>query len=176
MGRPTKFDPAYVDQARKICLLLGATDEELAEIFDVSRSTLSEWKDAHPQFAEALLTGKTFADANVAERLYQRALGYTHQETKVFLHEGKVITHVIDKHHPPDTMAGMYWLNNRQRKHWKTRHDHQVTNLTADIAKAIELGVFNDDELAQISAGKLTKELLERISSAARATPDTGEG
>lgn len=36
-GRPSKYDKAFPDQARKLCLL-GATDIEIADFFEVPRS------------------------------------------------------------------------------------------------------------------------------------------
>lgn len=48
-GRPTKYKPEYAEQARKYCLL-GATDAELAESFDVAEATINNWKLAHPKF------------------------------------------------------------------------------------------------------------------------------
>ncbi len=35
MARPTKYQEAYAEQARKLCLL-GYTDAELADFFEVS--------------------------------------------------------------------------------------------------------------------------------------------
>lgn len=40
MARPTKYQEAYAEQARKLCLL-GYTDAELADFFEVSESLLT---------------------------------------------------------------------------------------------------------------------------------------
>ena len=42
-GRPTKYKDEYCEQAYKLCLL-GATDKEMADFFQVSLSTLNLWK------------------------------------------------------------------------------------------------------------------------------------
>ncbi|SDY78195.1 hypothetical protein [Nitrosomonas sp. Nm33] len=39
-GRPTSYRPEYAEQAYKLCLL-GATDKQLAEFFNVVESTIS---------------------------------------------------------------------------------------------------------------------------------------
>jgi hypothetical protein len=46
-GRPTDYRPEYVEQVRKVCAL-GATHEEIAEFFDVTRKTIYTWRIAHP--------------------------------------------------------------------------------------------------------------------------------
>ena len=42
-GRPTKYKAEYAEQARKLCLL-GATDMEMADFFEVSEFTINKWK------------------------------------------------------------------------------------------------------------------------------------
>lgn len=53
MARPTKYQEAYAEQARKLCLL-GYTDAELADFFEVSESTINKWKLDYPEFSESL--------------------------------------------------------------------------------------------------------------------------
>src|SRR5690554_6233051 len=103
-GRPTKYKAEFAEQARKLCLL-GATDADLAEFFEVSEQTVNTWKKAHPKFLESIKKGKVLADAEVAARLYERATGYSHPEVKVFQNAGEIITHEVEKHYPPDTTA-----------------------------------------------------------------------
>jgi len=43
-GRPTKYDEKYNEQAYKLCLL-GASDKDMADFFQVTESTLNLWKD-----------------------------------------------------------------------------------------------------------------------------------
>ena len=75
MARPTKYQEAYAEQARKLCLL-GYTDAELADFFEVSESTINKWKLDYPKFSETIKKGKAVADAEVSDRLYQRAMGF----------------------------------------------------------------------------------------------------
>jgi hypothetical protein len=124
-GRPTKYRPEMAEQAEKLCRL-GATDAEIADFFEVAESTVNNWKDAHPEFSEALKKGKALADAEVADKLYRRALGYSHDEEKLFLSEGQVIRAATVKHYPPDTTACIFWLKNRQSGRWRNKvsNDH----------------------------------------------------
>lgn len=94
-GRPTDYRAKFDEQARKLCLL-GATDPEIADFFEVSLATIKNWKNAHPSFVAALKAGKMFADAEVAEKLYTKAIN-------------------------GDVTAQIFWLKNRRRQGWRDK-------------------------------------------------------
>ena len=125
-GRPTAYRPEFAEQARKIALL-GATDREMAGIFGVSEQTLNAWKKAHPDFLESLRMGKALADAEVADRLYKRALGYSHKAVKMFNVGGEIVKEEYDEHYPPDTPAASLWLRNRRPDLWRDKIEQQLS-------------------------------------------------
>lgn len=128
VGRPTKYKEGYNKQAYKLCLL-GYTDSELADFFEVSESTINLWKLEHELFSESLKKGKELADAEVVESLYHRARGYSHPEVKFATHEGKITDErEYIKHYPPDTGAAAIWLKNRQSKHWRDKQEVETTH------------------------------------------------
>lgn len=142
MARPTKYKAEFAKQAEKICLL-GATDEFLANYFEVDVSTIGNWKNVHSEFLEAIKRGKHDADAKVAESLFGRAVGFAHNETKVFNNQGVIVTHDVMKRYAPDPTAAIFWLKNRQPKLWRdkqeTEHSGVISNITYspdDYAKA----------------------------------------
>ena len=59
--------------------------------------------------------GKTQADAAIAESLFNRARGYTHEATKIFMPAGAEapVYAPYTEHYPPDTHAASLWLRNR---------------------------------------------------------------
>jgi hypothetical protein len=118
--QPTSYKAEHCVLARNYCLL-GATNEELARFFEVSPRTIDNWIRTHVAFADAVAHGKLLADAEVAQRLHERALGYVQviERKEVFRGEEKLITTKL--HHPPDTNACMFWLRNRQQKMWGRR-------------------------------------------------------
>jgi len=124
-GQPTKYKEEYCKQAEKICKL-GATDEFLADYFDVCVATLNNWKSSHPEFLASIKKGKIEADLKVAESLYQRAIGYSHPEVKVFNNQGEIVTHDVVKHYAPDPTALIFWLKNRQPKEWRDKQELDV--------------------------------------------------
>lgn len=126
MARPTKYRAEFADQAEKICKL-GGVDAELADFFSVSEFTINKWKHAHKPFRLALIAGKQAADAQIAERLYQRACGYSHPAVKIFQHEGEIIEAPYRKQFAPDTVACIFWLKNRRPDLWRDRHETELS-------------------------------------------------
>ncbi|CAH1205681.1 hypothetical protein PAECIP111893_02392 [Paenibacillus plantiphilus] len=122
-GRPSKYKDEYAEQAYKLCLL-GATDKDMADFFEVDEATINRWKDAHNEFRESLKKGKMMADATVAQKLYHRAIGYEHQEIVTASFQGQITdTMEVIKHYAPDPTAAIFWLKNRQPKQWRDKQD-----------------------------------------------------
>lgn len=132
-GRPTKFQDAFVEQARKLAAL-GATDREVAEFFDVTERTLNRWKHEHEGFCQSLKIGKETADQRVEQALYRRALGYMQDDTHFSSYEGNVTQTAYVKQVPPDTTAAIFWLKNRKPTEWREKMDieHGLTNALAE--------------------------------------------
>jgi DNA-binding XRE family transcriptional regulator len=132
-GRPTKYDPKMNKQARKLSLL-GATDKELADFFEVSEATINNWKLEHPKFLESIKAGKQDADANVANRLYKRALGFEHDSEEIKVADGEVIRVPVKKIYPPDPTSAIFWLKNRQPGKWRDKQEvEQSGKITIQI-------------------------------------------
>lgn len=159
-GAPTKYKVSYNQQAYKLCLL-GATDTELADFFEVNEDTIHEWKKVHPKFSESLKKGKTVADAEVAASLHKRATGYKYKETvfektdsKETL-EGTTDSQITTdqykkkitlKELPPDTGAATLWLKNRQKDKWRDKTEVDLGGQPGNpIGHAIEHKVTFED-------------------------------
>ncbi len=156
VGRPTKFKPEYVEQTYKLCLL-GATDTELADFFNVEESTINNWKLANPEFLESIKRGKTLADANVAESLYKRANGYEHPEVDIKMYEGSIIKTDLIKHYPPDTAACFIWLKNRRSSEWRDKHEIDHTT-KGEAITGIDYSKLSDAAIREIIAAGRSSE------------------
>lgn len=130
MAQASAYNEKYhVDWAWSLALK-GATDEEIAEAFHISVRTLHRWKKTHPKLLTALEEGKDVADAKVKRSLYQRAVGYEAKEVTQIIEQDPATgtqrvskTQVTTKHIVPDTMACMYWLNNRSKGEFSQRQE-----------------------------------------------------
>jgi len=122
MARPKTWKPEYANITKGACKL-GATDQDLADMFKVSLRTINNWKTTEAAFMAALKVGKTNADDRVERSLYQRALGYTHDEDKIFNAYGEPLIVPTKKHYPPDTTAAIFWLKNRRPDQWREKQE-----------------------------------------------------
>jgi hypothetical protein len=130
-GRPTDYLPSFDDQAYRLCLL-GATDADLAGFFDVTETTINNWKIAQPSFFESIKSGKLQADAHIALKLFNRAEGAEWIEEqaikiKVGQHEERVEIVQLRRAAPPDTTAAIFWLKNRQPRFWRDKVEAELT-------------------------------------------------
>ena len=136
--RPTAGPPSYREEhaetARKLCLLLGATDEELAGFFEVPVAELRGWLAGVPAFAAAVRAGRDLADAEVADRLYRRALGFSHDAVRIFA--DREVPYV--EHYPPDTAACIFWLKSRRPAQWRDRPDRDAAGDAAGLLAELD--------------------------------------
>jgi hypothetical protein len=119
-GRPTKYDHKYVKFAKTLAEL-GATDENLADAFDVGVETIRRWGIIYPEFWGAIRVGKDAANKRVERSLYERANGYNYEAVKIFMPAGAkqpVVVHYVE-HCPPDVGAAFIWLKNRDPERWR---------------------------------------------------------
>jgi hypothetical protein len=133
MARPSLYKEEYTKLAYKLALL-GSTDKELADIFEVAESTFSKWKVDFPELSEALKKGKDEADSMVVKSLFNRANGFHKEETEEIMYKGEIVELKRKKYYPPDVTACIYWLKNRQRDKWGDRKEDLLKdNLVPDI-------------------------------------------
>lgn len=148
MGRPSAYNPEYIEQAYKLALL-GLKDTEIAKFFDVKEQTINNWKIKFPDFFESLKKGKLDADGEVVKSLYNRALGSRvkiQQAIKVkniYYENGKKVrededVEVVDliQEVPPDTTACIFWLKNRCPAQWRDKVEHLVDDNTQSTQEA----------------------------------------
>lgn len=162
VGRPSLYTPKMPKRAYRMALL-GLTLDQMANAFGVDVSTVKDWMNAHNEFAAALNSGRDDADSKVAKSLFQRAIGYSHNAVKIFLNkQGEPVTVPYVEHYPPDPIAAIFWLKNRQPGQWRDKIDHDVT-VTGRLAK------MDDDERAG-RALELVRGMLGKGSEAIEST------
>lgn len=156
IGRPTKYKPEYAEQYYKLALL-GLTDVKIAEYFEVTESTIYEWKKEFPEFSEAGKKAKELADGDVVKSLYERALGYSHEADDIKAVDGQIVITKTIKHYPPDPASMIFWLKNRQPKLWREKPVDDGGNENAPPVNI----TFNVRD--QVDVDKLEVEVEERI-------------
>ncbi len=151
MAANKKYNPQYHDAWAWSLAAKGATDEEIADAMGISRRTIYRWSWTEDKkgnktltsFGEALSTGKDAADAQVERTLYQRCKGFEVEEEEQTINVdnkgGSTIGKIVKKKRyiPPDTMAIMYWLNNRKREEWNNKYKSESSNIVDDWVDSI---------------------------------------
>ena len=148
MARPTDYREEYAEQARKLCLL-GYTDKQLADFFNVNESTITRWKTKYPEFCTSIKKGKEFADIEVVESLYKKATGIRYEEVELKT-DGKIKSkRVVKKFIPPDTTAQIFWLKNRQPQRWRDKQipeqEHQEPTPVKIVVKTVDAREYDND-------------------------------
>lgn len=97
VGRPTKYEPSYVDQIVDF-MAQGFSPTAFAGSIRVSRSTLDNWGAEHPEFLEALQTAR-------ACRVYK-------------LEDG-----MLSAKNGPEVTARIFALKNAAPDEWRDRQE-----------------------------------------------------
>jgi len=148
-GRPTKYSDELCSKIVELAKT-GKTEVEIANEIGLSRTTLHYWKERHAAFLNMMQVARGTAVKLVEASLFQRALGYSHPEVKVFCSEGVIYEHVVEKHYPPDTKACETFLTRFGGKRWRKfkpmdypkegEEDQDVRNLSDDdLIKELKL-------------------------------------
>lgn len=133
MGRPTAYKPEYVELGQKLAKF-GATDQEMADFFEVNVATLYRWRNTHEDFRDAISASKEGVDQRVERSLYQQAIGYERTAVKILLpaKSRKPLAVEYREHVAPNATAAMFWLKNRQSDKWKDVSTSQVTGANGE--------------------------------------------
>ena len=151
MARPTSYRDEFATQATKLSAL-GATDQEIADFFEVDVRTIYRWKHDHDAFCHALKTGKQVADERVERSLYQRAIGYEQEEVKIFMPGGaeSPVYAPFRAKVAPDTTAAIFWLKNRRGADWRDKqeveHSGSIEALTKEQRDAAVAAASRADQ------------------------------
>ena len=120
MPTPPKFRPEFVAQAAKLAAA-GWTMAEMAAFWDVSRDAVQKWMVNKPDFAKAIKENRALPDSRVEESLFHRAIGYSHEAEEIKVINDAVVRVPTIKHYPPDPVACIFWLKNRQPDRWRDK-------------------------------------------------------
>lgn len=162
MARPSKYDTHVAPRLNEIQAWArdGATEKAIAEKLRISIASLCVYKKEFLEFSEALKSACAYDD-EVVNALHRNTQGQVvklqkpikvrkkyFENGKLVLEEEVIVTVEEEIYVHPDTMAQMYWLNNRQAKKWKAKPiETPDSNEQAEEAK-------QKDELYEVLIGR----------------------
>lgn len=135
MARPSKYDTHVAPRLKEIRAWArdGATEKEIAYNLRISEDSLYEYKKKFPEFSESLKCARAYDD-EVVDSLHENTIGRVvklqkpfkvrrkiFENGKLVREEEEIVTAEEEIYIQPDTLAQMYWLNNRQPSKWKAK-------------------------------------------------------
>jgi hypothetical protein len=132
---------------------LGLSHEEMAPLIGLTLKEFQGWLLREPRAKLALKRGGPEATARVARVMYLNAVGYEHDEEKVFCNaEGDVTRVQTVKRYAPNHVSGIFYLKNKDPSRWRDRHEIDagagMQKLVGTWAAAVErLGLRGDLQL-----------------------------
>ncbi|MGP1507459.1 MAG: helix-turn-helix domain-containing protein [Sphaerochaeta sp.] len=127
MPRQKQYQAEIHDRWAWSLAIKGATVEEIANAFGVTKRTINRWVKDSKTFNEALKTGREVANAQVEKSLFERAVGYDKETSEKLLELDKngntkpLKVKTVTTHIPPDVGAIAIWLKNRDPENWKDK-------------------------------------------------------
>lgn len=154
---------------KNICSLIKRDSYTIAEIcalVGISKETYYKWIGNKPDFADAIKNAKgeydEFIAAEAKKSLLKKIQGYTVQEKKVVMVEGKDKDEtgkykpkikeqtIIDRHYQPDTAAIIFTLTNKVPEEYQNKYNTELTGKNGkDLINSIDLSKLSDEELKQ---------------------------
>lgn len=158
MGRPSRYQSEvepHLEEIRK-AVESGATDQEIAKAFDISLSTIYEYKRKYPKFKKAFVRGRARVVFDIKAALLKKALGFEYEEEKRVGRKDKDGENIIlvEKYKrysvPSETAAAMllrnYDENWRDNDKASAELRKQEAGLRKAIAEANNFDLNLDDE------------------------------
>lgn len=117
----------------------GFTEEEIAKKMNIGVSTLSEWKNKFPELKETLKKNKEIVDYRVEASVLKSIMGFTETyDNQKVTKDGDVINYKETVYIPPNVLAQMFWLKNRQPHKWRDKVEI-TTNENDDKDNGIQI-------------------------------------
>lgn len=132
-GRPPKLTPFKIQKTKEL-IEEGKNNKEIAEILNVTTTTLNNWKSMSEQFLTTYNEAKHNLNEAVRSSLFSKATGYTIEKRKVIIDDtGKKRTEIEEVYYPPDTQAQQFWLKNKDPENFKDKTEQHITGNVASV-------------------------------------------
>lgn len=125
----------------------GYTYADVAQRIGISNAQLTKWRNAYPEFRDALKKGREIVDYQVENALLKSALGYKTKEVTIItvLKNGKMVEttkQTVTKEVAPNISACQTWLYNRLPDKWKNMNARSnILNELGDESSDISITV-----------------------------------
>lgn len=145
MGRPSKYETEVKPHLKEIenAVRSGATDQEIANAFGISVSSIYEYKKKHKEFSAAFVRGRARVVFEIKAALLKKALGFEYEEEKRVGRKDKGGENIIlvEKYRrysaPSETAAAMLLRNYDENWRDNDKASAEIKKQETELRKAI---------------------------------------
>jgi hypothetical protein len=110
----------------------GVVENTMCKRLGVGHNAFNKYKNTHEDLREALKKGEIQLVECLEKSLFQRAAGYSYEETRTTVKNGVECVDVSVKHMAPDVTALIYSLGNLAPEKWKNNRYSNPDTLAID--------------------------------------------
>jgi hypothetical protein len=131
-GRKSKWDSHVKNRLDEVeqWSRQGLNDDQIAKNLGIGCTSLYDYKNKYPEFADAIKRGKEVAIEEVENALYKTALGFYYEEEEL-TKSGQVV--VLKKYAKPNTTAQIFFLKNKKPEDWRDKREVQADVVTSVV-------------------------------------------
>jgi hypothetical protein len=124
MARPSKRGSIDMQQMGRL-YLAGWTDQQVADFFKITRTTIEHWKAKDDKFFNTLKDWKIQADHAVEQSLYKSACGFSRMLKKAAYDKktSELNEWEEEAYYPPNATSIIFWLKNRKPALWRDKRE-----------------------------------------------------
>ncbi|MFA5744480.1 MAG: hypothetical protein WC936_06730 [Candidatus Nanoarchaeia archaeon] len=128
----TEYQPGFCEVLKTLAegnTEFYGTVYQICTLLNCSTQSYYNWRNEHPEFAEAVKYALFIGSQNCLKSLYERANGISKTVTKrvITRPDGSIQSENIIVTNPPDTQALKFILTNRDPDNWKEKMDVKQT-------------------------------------------------
>lgn len=141
------FEPSMIGEVYKLARF-GMTNQEIADFYEISISSIENYQRSIPEFKKALQKGRLYDSLKAVASLHKQVLGYEVQERE----EREVVTKsgiqtlitTKTKYIQPNITATIYLLKTRHGDKWM---DVFKAEFTKNINHHLDLSTLSNEDL-----------------------------
>jgi hypothetical protein len=152
VGRPCKYETHVEPYLDKIFewLKTGYTDVSICEQLGIHQNTWMRYKQDYSVLSELYARARAHRNALVMNKMFEKAIGYEHEDLFIAQNKGEIVKETIKKHYPPDVNAADLFLRNNDPEYKSAKSVNDIGNLTINNFSLDDWQAKRQEILAEI--------------------------